>query len=227
MTSAARAFVEGVRWELLRLRRSRRLALFLIPPVAGPIGTALAWRLLAVPNPGTAEVLGLFVTAGLAALVALDLGALAAGEDLAVHADRLEFALPQSPRAATAGRLLPPIGGAVAADLAGAAAIVAAAPRLVPTGGAGTPVLLDPTHLLWGLVGFLLLLGGVAAAAATTTRSPAQGLVAGVLAGVVAAGISAEFLVQGTLSAATPIAMALGGLVAIALAVGGSGARGH
>lgn len=219
MTSSATAWAENVRWEIVRLHRSRRLALLLIPLVAGPVGSAVADRYLALPSPGTAEVLGLLVTAGLAALVALDLAALAIGEDLALHADFFTLVLPQPKRAMVAGRLVPPLAGALAAYLAGAALVVAFAPLLVTASPGAAPPPLDPGHLFWGLAGFLLLLGGVAAAAAAVTRSASQGLVVGVLTGVVAAGLSAELLVQGTLTVLAPVAMAIAGAAALAVAV--------
>ncbi len=51
------------------------------------------------------------------------------------------------------------------------------------------------------------------------TRSASQGLVVGVLTGVVAAGLSAELLVQGTLTVLAPVAMAIAGAAALAVAV--------
>ncbi|MCI4324479.1 MAG: hypothetical protein L3K00_01130 [Thermoplasmata archaeon] len=161
-------------------------------------------------------MLGLLITAGLASLVVLDLSALAVGEDLALRAHSLTFALPQSRGSALAGRLLVVLGGSVGAYALGAVAVLSLAGALVPANSAAFGPILAPGHLALGISGLLVFLGGVTAAAAVVTRSAAQALVAGVLAGVVAAGVGSLFLLQGRLTAGFPVALAGVGLVALA-----------
>ena len=45
MSGEVDAFVNNARWEVTRLRRSRRIWLLLIPVVAGPIGSRRAVRI--------------------------------------------------------------------------------------------------------------------------------------------------------------------------------------
>jgi hypothetical protein len=66
-----------------------------------------------------------------------------------------------------------------------------------------------------GIVGLLLFLGGITAAAAVVTRSASQALVAGVLAGVLAAGLGSLFLLEGRLTSLFPEAMAAVGVAGI------------
>ncbi|HEV8049993.1 MAG TPA: hypothetical protein VGP88_05320, partial [Thermoplasmata archaeon] len=110
MNETVSAMLRNARWELLRLRRSRRAWLLSIPAVAGPIGSGVADLVLRLPSPGTAAVLGLLITAGLAALVVLDLTALAVGEDLALRTHYLTFALPEPRAASLGGRLAVVVG---------------------------------------------------------------------------------------------------------------------
>jgi len=215
VSSESAAFVHNARWEVTRLWRSRRIWLFLIPVVAGPIGSAIADLYLRVPSAATAEVLGLLIVAGLASLVVLDLTALAVGEDLALRTQYLTFALPQSRTSSLAGRLAIVVGGTVGAYGAGAAAVLAIAPSLVSTSSTAPNPILVPAHLAYGGIGLLVFLGGVTAAAAIVTRSAAQALVAGVLAGVLAAGIGSMLLIQGRLTALFPEVAAAAGLAGV------------
>ncbi|MGP8076961.1 MAG: hypothetical protein ACLP8Y_09620 [Thermoplasmata archaeon] len=213
MSGDVAALVNNARWEMTRLRRSRRIWLLLIPVVAGPIGSAIADLYLRVPSSGTAEVLGLLITAGLASLVILDLSALAVGEDLAVRTHYLTFSLPQSRVGALAGRLAVVVGGSFAAYGVGAVGVLLLASALVATSAGAAPPILSPTHLAIGVVELLAFLGGVTAAAGVVTRSASQALVAGILAGVLAAGLGSWFLIEGRLTAVFPSALAAAGLV--------------
>jgi ABC-type transport system involved in multi-copper enzyme maturation permease subunit len=189
------ALVQNARWEVTRVRRSRTIWLLLIPVIAGPIGSGIADLYLQVPSSGTAEVLGLLITAGLAALVILDLTALAVGEDLALRTHYLTFALPQSRASALAGRLAVVVGGTLAVYGVGALGVFWLANALVSTSSTAPAPILAPAHLVLGLVGLLVFLGGVTAAAGVITRSASQALVAGILAGVVASGLGSLFLI--------------------------------
>lgn len=219
MSDAARTIATNARWELTRLRRSQRIWLFLIPVVAGPAGSSIADVYLRVPSVGTAEVLGLLVTAGLGALVVLDLTALAVGEELALRTHFLTFVLPQGRGSALTGRLLVIVAGSLGSYAVGAAVAWGLAPLWVTTQpDAATPIFVA-SHLFLSLLAFLLFLGGSAGAAAAVTRSSAQGLVAGVLAGVVAAGGAAFLLVEHQLSYTFPSLLAVGGLIGLVVAV--------
>ncbi|HLM90722.1 MAG TPA: hypothetical protein VK424_01520 [Thermoplasmata archaeon] len=216
MSGEFAALAHNARWEATRLRRSKRIWLLLIPVVAGPVGSGIADLYLQVPSAGTAEVLGLLITAGLASLVVLDLTALAVGEDLALRTHYLTFALPQPRVAALAGRLAVVVGGTLAAYGVGAVAVGGLANALVaPASAAPTPILV-PLHLAVGILGLLVFLGGVTAAAGIVTRSASQALVAGILAGVVAAGVGSLFLIEGRLTTLFPWALAAAGLVGFA-----------
>ena len=215
MTDTVATLWNNAGWEVLRLRRSRRIWLLLIPLIAAPVGSAVADLYLRVPSPGTAEVLGLLIAAGLSALVVLDLTALAVGEDLALRTQFLTFALPQSRTAALAGRLTVVIGGTLAVYAAGAVEVGWLANALVTQSASAPPPLLVPFHLGLGLLGLLAFLGGVTAAAGIVTRSSAQALVAGVLAGVVAAGLGSLFLIERQLSPVFPWTLGVVGLVGI------------
>jgi hypothetical protein len=211
------ALVNNARWEVTRLRRSRRGWLFLIPVVAGPIGSGIADLYLRVPSAGTAEVLGLLITAGLAALVVLDLTALAVGEDLVLRTHYLTFALPQPRVSALAGRLGVVVGGSLAVYGAGALAVAALADALVATSPTAPAPILVPAHLALGVLGLLIFLGGVTAAAGIVTRSASQALVAGILAGVVSAGVGSLFLIERQLNTLFPVALAVAGVAGFAL----------
>ncbi len=211
MTRALTAFVDNARWEITRLRRSRRLWLLLIPVVAGPIGSAIADVYLRVSSSATAAVLGIFITGGLAALVILDLTALAVGEDLSLRAHFLTFTLPQPRAPALGGRLVVTVAGTLAVYGVGAVAVDWIARAVVSTSPTAAAPILIPAHLALGMVGLLLFLAGVTAAAGVVTRAASQALVAGVLAGVVAAGVGSLFLIQGRLNALFPVALAIAG----------------
>jgi len=214
------AYVTNARWELTRLRRSRRVWLLLIPPVAGPIGSGIADLYLRVPSSGTAEILGLLITGGLAALVVLDLVALAVGEDLALRTHILTFALPQSRLSSLAGRLSVVVVAVVAAYGVGAVAVQLLANEVIVSSPTAAAPILVPAHLAVGMVGLLLFLAGITAAAGVFTRSASQALVAGVLAGVVAAGIGSLFLIQGSLTVAFPTALTGVGFVGLGVGLG-------
>ncbi|MGA8664172.1 MAG: hypothetical protein WB809_03775 [Thermoplasmata archaeon] len=216
MSSLWGALAHNAQWEVTRLRRSQRIWLLLIPVVAGPVGSAIADLYLRVPSTATAQVLGLLITAGLAALVVLDLTALAVGEDLALRTHYLTFALPQPRVPALAGRLAVVLGGTLAVYGVGALAVGVLANVLVSTSPTAASPILVPFHLAVGILGLLVFLGGITAAAGVVTRSASQALVAGILAGVVAAGIGSLFLIEGQLTALFPVALAAAGLVGLA-----------
>ncbi len=216
MSGTLAALANNVTWEGTRLRRSRRAWLLLIPLAAGPIGSAIADLYLRVPSVATAQVLGLLITAGLSSLVVLDLTALAVGEDLALRAHLLTFALPEPRRSGLAGRLLVAAGGPVAGFAAGGGLVMALAPRLVMMSPNSAGPILVPLHLYLGLFGVLVLLAGVTASAAVVTRSAAQALVAGVLAGVTCAGVGSWLLLDRALTVVFPIALAaVGGALTV------------
>lgn len=209
--------VSNARWEGTRLRRSRRMWLFLIPPVAGPVGSAIADVYLRIPTASTAEVLGLLITGGLAGLILLDLVALAVGEDLGLRAHLTFFVLPQRRSTLLAGRLLTPLSLGLGAYAIGSALILALGGALVTAGPSRTAIF-DPGHLALAIPGFLVFLTGVTSAGAAYSRGSAQAIVAGVLAGVVVAGGTGFLLLQGTLTMAFPLLLAIAG----AGAIGGS-----
>ncbi len=212
MTAPTTAFLPNAGWELTRLRRSRRVWLLLIPAVAGPIGSTTADLYLRVPSTGTAQVLGLLITAGLGALITLDLVALAAGEELALRTHYLTFALPQPRGQALAGRLALVVAAVLASYALGALLVLELSAAVVSTVvGAPAPIL-SPAHLAVGAAALLVFLAGVTAAAASTTRSAAQALVAGVLAGVVVAGLASLLLLQGRLTEWFTVGLAVGGV---------------
>ena len=216
MSDATSAFVRNARWEVTRLRRSQRVWLFLIPAVAGTIGSGIADLYLHVPSIATAEVLGLLITAGLASLVALDLTALAVGEELGLRTHYLTFALPQPRVSALAGRITIVMVGVIGSYGVGVFGVQGLATAFVSAASTAPPPILVPSHLAIGIVGMLLFLGGVTAAAAAVTRSASQALVAGVLGGVVAAGIGSLFLIEGRLTPLFPLALAVAGLAGFA-----------
>lgn len=202
-------------WEVTRLRRSRRLWLLLLPLIAGPVGSAVADLYLHVPSTATARVLGLLIAAGLGALVTIDLTALGAGEELALRAHLTGLVLPQPRTSLLAGRLLVDVGGSLASYTAGAALVWTVAGELVAPGSSAAPIL-DPGELLLGLLAMLVLLAGVTSSAAVVTHSAAQALVAGVLAGVVVAGVGSYLLLEGTLTRWFPVALAIVGIAGLA-----------
>ena len=189
----------------------------MIPIVAGPIGSGIADLYLRVPSSGTAEVLGLLITSGLAALVLLDLTALAVGEDLSLRTHYLTFALPQPRGSALAGRLAVVVGGTLAVYGVGAIGVAWLATTLVTTSSTAPAPILVPAHLALGLPGLLVFLGGVTAAAGVVTRSASQALVAGILAGVLAAGIGSMYLIEGRLTGLFPEVLAAVGLAGFAV----------
>ena len=218
MTGLGATVAANLRWELRRLVRSQRIFLLIIPPVAGPIGSAVADLYLRVPSAATAEILGLLVTGGLAALILLDLTALTVGEDLVRRAHLATFALPQDRRVALGARLLVAVGGPLAGYLLGAGLIAELGGRLVTASALANPPLFDPTHLLVALVGLLIALAGVTALGAVVTRSSSEALVAGILAGVVVAGGVGYLVALREASMIVPLLLGIGGLAALGAA---------
>ena len=131
MSGTASTIALNARWEWTCLRRSQRVFLFLIPPIAGPVGSAIADVYLKVPSVATALILGLLIEAGLTALVILDLTALAVGEELSRRAHLVSFALPQGRGRMLIGRLSVALGGSLAVFAAGAAGVWALGGLLV------------------------------------------------------------------------------------------------
>jgi hypothetical protein len=211
LTSWSEAFVENARWEVRRLQRSRRGWLLIIPPIAGPIGSAVADLYLRIPSADTAMILGLLITGGLAGLILLDLTALAVGEDLGLRAHLTFFTLPQSRVALLSGRLTVIVAAGLGAYALGALEIVALGGRLIEP-AASLPPIFSPDHLALAIPAFLLFLAGITSAAAVYSRTSAQALVAGVLAGVVAAGGTGYLLFQGELTLAFPAVLAAAGV---------------
>lgn len=218
MSGGVASVALNARWEVTRLRRSRRLWLLLLPIVAAPLGSAIADLYLHVPSVATARVLGLLIAGGLGALVTIDLTALGVGEELGLRAHLTAFVLPQRRSALLAGRLLVDLGGALVSYIAGALLVWVAAGALVAE-RSGPAAVLDPGGLFLGLLGTLVFLAGVTAPAAVITRSAAQALVAGVLGGVVAAGTGSYLLLEGTLTRGFPILLAGVGAVGLAWSV--------
>ena len=215
MSAAVPTLSVNLRWELLRLVRSQRIWLLVIPPVAGPIGSVVADLYLRIPSAATAEILGLLVTAGLAALVLLDLVALAVGEDLVRRAHLSTFVLPQDRRWALGGRLLVAVGGPMGGFALGGLLILGLGGAFVSPSPTSVAPLFPPAHLFLAVPGLLLALAGVTAAASVITRSASEGIVAGVLAGVVVAGVIAALVVRSEVGMWVPAALALGGIGAL------------
>ena len=218
MSDAVRTFRLNAEWELTRWRRSQRGWLLVIPPIAGPIGSAIADVYLRIPSQATAQILGLLIVGGLAGLILLDLVALAVGEDLTLRAHVTFFALPQSRLALIAGRLAVVLAGILAGYALAAAevwyvsaALVAPDPYLVP--------IFSPWHLALSVFGFLVFLAGITAAGAVYTRASSQGLVAGVLAGVVVAGGTGYLLALHELTLLFPVGLAVVGAGALVWSV--------
>lgn len=219
MTSLGRALAANVRWELLRWRRSRRLWLLAIPPVAGPVGSAIADLYLRIPSVATAEILGLLITGGLGGLIGLDLAALSVGEELATREYLVTLSLPQSRGAAIAGRILPAVTAPIAAYALGAALVFLVAPATVAPAALAPVPLFAPGHLALALVALLVFLGGVSAAGAVVARSSAQGLAAGVLAGVLVAGVVGLLVFQHEVTWFVPAGLAVGGVGSLGFAI--------
>jgi hypothetical protein len=214
----ARTFQVNAAWEVSKLRRSQRLWLLLIPPIAGPIGTAVSDLYLKIPSQGTALILGLLVTGGLASLILLDLTALSVGEELTLRAHLTFFPLPQSRSAALSGRLAIVLGATLGVYAVGAATTWVLTETLVPQSAGLTPIF-PPSHLAFALLALLLFLCGVTAAATIFTRESAQGLVAGALAGVLVAGGTGYLVNRAELTWAFPLILALAGVASLAWAV--------
>jgi hypothetical protein len=214
MSGGLETFRLNAGWELTRLRRSQRIWLLLIPPVAAPIGSAIADLYLRIPSVATARILGLLIAGGLAGLILLDLVALAVGEDLTLRAHVTFFALPQGRRALLAGRLAVVLAGTLGAYALAAGGVWFASGALVTPTSLLQPIF-DPGHLALAIPGFLVFLAGVTAAGAVYTRTAAQGLVAGVLAGVVVAGLTGYLLDLHEATALFPVLLAVAGAGAI------------
>jgi hypothetical protein len=218
VSEATRTAVLNAQWELTRWRRSQRGWLLLIPPVAGPVGSTIADLYLHVPSQATAQILGLLIAGGLAGLILLDLVPLSVGEDLALRAHVTFFSLPQSRRALLSGRLGLVLAATMASYGLSAAGVWFASTSLVAPDLTLMPIL-DPFHLALAIPAFLLFLAGVTAAGAVFTRTSSQGLVAGVLAGVVIAGVTGYLLALDELTALFPILLGLAGVGALGWAL--------
>ena len=214
MTGAMRSLRANAAWEFVKWRRSQRLWLFLVPPVAGPIGTAVSDLYLKIPSQSTALILGLLITGGLAALILLDLTALCVGEELTIRAHPTFFALPQNRSAMLAGRLGVVLGSALGVYAVGALATWALTVSLVTVTAGPTP-LFPPSHLAYSLSALLVFLCGVTAAASVVSRGAAQGLVAGILAGVLVAGGAGYMISRAELTWLFPLGLGLAGVAAL------------
>ncbi|MCI4360633.1 MAG: hypothetical protein L3J91_02935, partial [Thermoplasmata archaeon] len=185
----------------------------------GPIGSAIADLYLQIPSRATAQVLGLLIAGGLAGLILLDLVALAVGEDLTLRAHVTFFALPQSRVGLVVGRLTVVLGGTLGAYALSAIGVWYAAAALVAPSTRYVSIF-DPFHLALAIPAFLLLLAGVTAAGAVFTKTSSQGLVAGVLAGVVIAGVTGYLLALHELTWLYPVALGFAGAGALGWAIG-------
>lgn len=220
MSGRRNDLVANARWEYVRLLRSRRIWLLLIPPVAAPLGSAISDLVLGIPTVATARILGLLIAGGLGALVLLDLTALAVGEDLVRRAHLTSFPLPQDRRAALTGRLLLPVGGSLVAYLVGATGVWVLAGAIVHDRPGALPPLFLPDHLALAVLALLVFLAGVTALGAALTRSSSEALVSGILAAVLAAGGTGYLTFQHALTAAFPVLLGAAGGVALVVAVG-------
>jgi hypothetical protein len=182
------------------------------------LGSAIADLYLHIPSLATAQILGLLIAGGLSGLIVLDLAGLAAGEDLALRAHVTFFALPQDRRAILAGRLFVVLGGGLAAYAVAAVGVWYGSAALVAP-DASVRAIFPPAHLALAVPAFLLFLAGVTVAGAVYTRTSAQGLVAGVLAGVVVAGATGALLADGELTLLFPVVLALAGAGALGWAL--------
>ncbi|MDE1821135.1 MAG: hypothetical protein KGJ23_10440 [Euryarchaeota archaeon] len=216
------AVLANARWELLRLLRSRRIFLLVIPVIAGPIGSALAFFYFGKMEPngavlthGTALMLGLFVTGGLAGMVMLDLSALSAGEDLARRSHVIAFALPQSRSSVLLGRLLVVFGATLGVFSVGALGVWPIAGAIVPALPSDPHPLYDATHLFLAMLSLLFFLGAVTLNASIITKSSSEALVAGVLAGVVTAAAAFYFTYLHQISLLFPEVLLVVGAVAL------------
>jgi ABC-type transport system involved in multi-copper enzyme maturation permease subunit len=200
MTSTA--LLANIRWEVIRLIRSRRVFLLSIPLVAGPAGSAIAFLYFHVQYEATAMLLGLIVTGGLSTLVMLDLTALTVGEELSRRAHFTFFTLPQERWAMLAGRIVVALGASIAVFALGAGLVSVLASALVPATG-GT-ITINSAHMVEGIAVMLVFLGAVTLTASIITRSASEALVAGILSAVVTVAVAGYFLLQGTLTMLFP-----------------------
>jgi ABC-type transport system involved in multi-copper enzyme maturation permease subunit len=208
----APAVLANIRWEVIRLIRSKRVFLLSIPPVAGPIGSAIAFLYFHVQYQSTALLLGLLVTGGLSTLVMLDLAALSVGEELSRRAHYTLFTLPQERWAMLAGRVVVVFGASLAVFALGAALVSLLATELVPaTGGS---IVISSAHLIEGVAAMLVFLGAVTLTASIITRSSSEALVAGILSAVVTIAVAGYFLLQGTLTMLFPAVLVVAAVIA-------------
>lgn len=209
------ALTANVRFELLRLLRSQRVFLLILAPVAGPIGSAIAFVYFHVGLVGTARLLGLFVTGGLGAMVAIDYCALTVGEELYRRAHLTFFTLPQSRATILTGRLLVALGAPLGAFLLGGAEVWVLAGVLVTNQPGFPPTLLDPLHLYEALAVLMVFLGAITLTASIITRSASEAIVAGVLGGVVTVAAAFYFVFEHQISMEFPAALGLLAAVAV------------
>jgi ABC-type transport system involved in multi-copper enzyme maturation permease subunit len=209
------SLVANARFEVRRLVRSQRIFLLTIPPVAAPIGSAIAFVYFHVPLVGTARMLGLFIAAGLGGMISIDLSALTVGEELSRKVELTTFTLPQGRRAVLAGRLLVVLGSTLGVFLVGGLAVWELAGLLVTDQPGAVPTLIDPLHLFEAMFPLLLFLGAITVCASVITKSASQALVAGVLGGVVTAGAAGYFLLEHEISMGFPAALGIAAVIAI------------
>jgi hypothetical protein len=213
----AYVWLANARWEAIRLVRSQRVFLLAIPPVAGPIGSAIAFLYFHIQYQADALLLGLLVTGGLSALVMLDLAALTVGEELACRAHYTLFTLPQERWVMLSGRVGVVFGASLAVFALGSALVVLLATELVPA--TTLPGVINPVHLVEGMAILLVFLGAVTLTASILTRSASEALVAGILAAVVTVAVAAYLLLHGELTMLFPAVLGLGAGIAFGWSV--------
>lgn len=185
--------------------------------VAAPIGSAIAFVYFGVQLVGTARELGLFITAGLAGMIVIDLCALTVGEELSRKAHLTSFTLPQGRAGILGGRLLLLLAASLGVFLVGGLEVWALAGVLVHNQAGARPPLLDPLRLFEAMVLLLFFLGAITVCASIITRSASEALVAGILGGVVTAGGAGYFLLEHDISMAFPAALGLAAVAALAV----------
>lgn len=216
------ALVANARWEVLRWVRSRRIFLLVIPLIAGPIGSALAFLYFrhvqangTVLTNGTALLLGLFVTGGLSAMVTLDLAALSEGEELSRRSHLLSLSLPQSRAEVLGGRLMLVLGSTLAIFALAGALVWPIASLVVPVQPTDPAPLFPPFHLYEGILALLFFLGASTVTASIIARSASEALVAGVLAGVVTASAAGYLAYVHQITMVFPAVLVVVGAVAL------------
>lgn len=209
-------FSASVQWEVTRWIRSRRVFLLVIPVVAGPVGSLLAFLYLRVGSSSTAGLLGILVVGALSGLVVLDLAALSIGEELSQRSHGPLLLLPVRRSALYAGRITAVLGGTLGAYGLGALLVLSLAERLVPGNGV-SPIPLDPVHTALGMLALLFFLGAVTFVAALVTGRASEALGLGVLAGFSVSILLVYLLLERALTLAVPAGLALAGAATLLL----------